>query len=565
MTIESVDPQEQMVINEVSRDVDPRSRFGFYRGIVEDIDDPERLERAKVRVWAVHGPKDRTPRDALPWATVAEPFGGAYDTGSFLVPPVGASVIVGFEQGIEDYPFIIGTFRGRPVRNESNPNAYLSEGDHGVERVWQPPDNDTETPKDVYEEKAAGDHHPTRGVVAKSYKGHTISYDDGDGKENLRITDRAGQVLEFHCPVAPDAQFGTTCRVGNSAQRGTRSAIRGDQLPQDAMRDKKAHIRFKDLAGQEVFLDAKSMNERIRILSRNEQGSSTQSLELASGKGKEFIRLKDKTGSIIEMDPNGFASITLQDNGGNRVSLQRGGILEIRTSADLDTTVTRNSKIQVGGSKTETVIGSETSSVLGNLSRAISNDASLGVLGNTVATIGGALQLLISNAPVPAVPANVPSPSDTPLDVKLNLGGYRVDTNAGDGELHTLLGALKLHTTAGNASLYTGTGNVYLGLETAPYAVMRGPTYNTALTSFLTSLSTYMVGITALAASSVTAYTDLAAKTASPGTLNPLNSGFNTLLGAWTVFTPIVATFIPAISAFSSAQTGWLSTKVFTE
>jgi len=128
-------------------------------------------------------------------------------------------------------------------------------------------------------------------------KGHSIVAEDGDGKEHLRMTDRSGQVIEFYCPVHPDAQLsgnsqkkpdGTrkSCpdlRDGNSAQRGPRSALRGDALPQDAMRDKKAHIRIKDISGQQIMMNAKSMDESIKIVSKDSMSSSKQSIELYSG------------------------------------------------------------------------------------------------------------------------------------------------------------------------------------------------------------------------------------------------------------------------------------------
>lgn len=77
--------------------------YGKHRGTVVDNVDPLVLGRIRVAVPAVSA--------ALPssWAMPCVPIAGA-QMGTFLVPPIGASVWVEFEGGDPDYPIWVGGF-----------------------------------------------------------------------------------------------------------------------------------------------------------------------------------------------------------------------------------------------------------------------------------------------------------------------------------------------------------------------------------------------------------------------------------------------------------------------
>lgn len=409
---------------------------GCYRGKVESIDDPDQLGRVRARVWAVHRDDSNTPDAALPWAEVNESGGGGYDYGSFNPPPVGSGVWVMFEGGDANFPVVVGTFRGVPKRNADNPNIFLvKDRQPVVEGAWKPPDEETETPKDVFEDVHDGDPHPTKRVWHKSYKGHTIVIEDGDGKESFKIIDRAGQIIEFDCAVDP--QYAK----GNAAQRGVRDAIRGDQLPHNAMRDKRASIRIRDLSGQEIALDARNQDESITIRGRSRSGSENR-VVLRSGKGKDSIEIIDSGGNSLRFDPHSDTPIAIKDTSGNSIIFDKGaGKIRI-TGAKINEEEVPQKKITVTGKKESDIRGDELKQILGNKQTKVINDFLGSVLGNAQLSVGGALKMLLTNT----------SPSGaetTALDIQLTTGSFSLDIKT--------LGNISLTTTSGNVELSTAT------------------------------------------------------------------------------------------------------------
>jgi hypothetical protein len=84
-----------------------RSRFwGKYRGIVQDVDDPEGLARLRAYVPEV------LDTEVSPWALPCAPYTGA-DQGLHAVPPVGAGVWIEFEAGDPARPIWVGGWWGR--------------------------------------------------------------------------------------------------------------------------------------------------------------------------------------------------------------------------------------------------------------------------------------------------------------------------------------------------------------------------------------------------------------------------------------------------------------------
>jgi hypothetical protein len=464
---------------------------GCYRGRVESIDDPDRLGRVRVRVWALHSDETVVPDSSLPWAEVNEDGGGGFDFGSFDPPPVGASVWVMFEGGDSDLPVVIGTFRGIPKRDSINPNIFLVKDQKpNVETAWKPPDEELETPKDVFDEVYAGDPHPTRRVWKKSYKGHTILIEDGDGKEFLRIVDRAGQVIEMDCPV--DEEYSK----GNAAQRGARDAIRGDQLPHNIMRNKRASIRIRDLSGQEILLDARHLDERVIIRGKSRTGAENQII-LRSGKGKESIELRDSAGDYILLDPNSETPIRLQDSAGNGIKFEKGSGGVVISSAKVTTEEAPQKKTTIKGTKESDIRGDEVKQVQGNKKTQVVNDASVGVLGNTSLSLGGALKVVVANT-------SPSGPETTPLDIQLltgnfhlnikTLGNITLDTTSGNVELSTLAGNATLKTSSiGNANVDATVGKVLLGNALLPTALgsmeqlVKGNTFQTQMATYLSA------------------------------------------------------------------------------
>lgn len=68
----------------------------FYRAVVMGIDDPQHLGRIKVKIPALHSTTNN-----YPYAYPAVMSGMGYQTGQFILPPIGSIVFVGFEYGNE--------------------------------------------------------------------------------------------------------------------------------------------------------------------------------------------------------------------------------------------------------------------------------------------------------------------------------------------------------------------------------------------------------------------------------------------------------------------------------
>ena len=133
---------------------------GKYRGTVIDNVDPMQMGRIMVEVPDVSNVLTST------WAMPCVPFAGP-QSGSFAVPPIGASVWVEFEQGNSDYPIWSGCFWG----SAAEVPALALAAPPGVQAiVLQSVGQNTLMISDV-----PG---PTGGILLKSSTGATIAIND---------------------------------------------------------------------------------------------------------------------------------------------------------------------------------------------------------------------------------------------------------------------------------------------------------------------------------------------------------------------------------------------------
>jgi uncharacterized protein involved in type VI secretion and phage assembly len=118
-------------------------------GIVTNNEDPDNLGRVKVSFpWLTEGEESA-------WARVVTPVAGA-GRGLYWLPEVGDEVLLAFEHGDPDRPYVLGG-------------------------LW----NGRDTPP-----TDAGDGRQQR--VLKSRSGHLVRLDDSDGAEKIEIVDRSG-------------------------------------------------------------------------------------------------------------------------------------------------------------------------------------------------------------------------------------------------------------------------------------------------------------------------------------------------------------------------------------
>jgi len=125
--------------------------YGVVVGIVTNNRDPENMHRVKVRFpWLSNDVESN-------WARVAAPMAGK-DRGVYFLPEVDDEVLVAFEHGRVDHPYVLGClWNGQDTAPENN--------------------NDGEN------------NHRT----IKSRSGHVVRLNDAAGSETIEIIDKSGK------------------------------------------------------------------------------------------------------------------------------------------------------------------------------------------------------------------------------------------------------------------------------------------------------------------------------------------------------------------------------------
>lgn len=135
---------EETVVR-LARFVDEK-RFGKYRAIVINNQDPQKRGRLRLRIPSVLAEQDSD------WALPCLPYGGLDQQGMFFVPDVDAQVWVEFEEGDISRPIWVGTF-------------------------WQ---QQSDIPEDASKDE------PTTRMIRTS-SGHILQFDDAEGEEQFRL------------------------------------------------------------------------------------------------------------------------------------------------------------------------------------------------------------------------------------------------------------------------------------------------------------------------------------------------------------------------------------------
>jgi phage baseplate assembly protein V len=132
-------------------DRSPEARlYGVSVGVVTNNQDPDGLGRVKVKLPWLSGDVESH------WARVLTPMAGN-DRGLFLLPEVDDEVLVAFEHGSPEFPYVLGAlWNGKDKPPESN-----DDGNNNMRTI-------------------------------KSRSGHVVRLDDSDGSEKIEIIDGSG-------------------------------------------------------------------------------------------------------------------------------------------------------------------------------------------------------------------------------------------------------------------------------------------------------------------------------------------------------------------------------------
>ena len=138
----------------------------FYRAYVIDNNDPEKLGRVKIQI-----PSKHPNNTSYPWAYPACFAGLGFQTGMFLLPPVGSIVFVTFEYSDEHRPIYFG---GVPTKYSPGKTQYYGTFiNNGMSRT-------------VSDDDLPFEYNGTQQIVYKAPNGSILYFDSSD-KDNLIV------------------------------------------------------------------------------------------------------------------------------------------------------------------------------------------------------------------------------------------------------------------------------------------------------------------------------------------------------------------------------------------
>jgi uncharacterized protein involved in type VI secretion and phage assembly len=149
---------------------------GVAAGIVTNNKDPDGMGRVKLKFpWL----SDENESD---WVRVTTLMAGG-ERGTFFLPEVGDEVLVAFDHGDINYPYIIGAlWNGNDAPPETN-----SDGKNNLRKIKSRSGHEIVFDDNAEESKEK--------LEIKTNAGHTLVLDDAAGKEQIGITSRAGHKM----------------------------------------------------------------------------------------------------------------------------------------------------------------------------------------------------------------------------------------------------------------------------------------------------------------------------------------------------------------------------------
>ncbi|MFH1119797.1 MAG: phage baseplate assembly protein V [Bacteroidota bacterium] len=132
-----------------------------HSAVVKDTADPESLSRIRAELFWQRGNKLDTP-----WMRIVTPYAGE-NKGFHFIPEIGEEVLIGFEGGNPERPYVIGSFYNGKTKPDQR---------------WQTSDNDYKT--------------------IRSRSGHTIEMIDKQGSEEIKIYDGSPDNYNYSITLA---------------------------------------------------------------------------------------------------------------------------------------------------------------------------------------------------------------------------------------------------------------------------------------------------------------------------------------------------------------------------
>ncbi len=210
--------------------------YGVVVGIVTNNVDPDKLGRVKVRFpWL-------SDEDESHWARIATLMAGP-GRGAFFLPEVDDEVLVAFENGNVDVPYVVGALWNgvdTPIQtNEDEKNNIRQIITRSGHSLTFDDNSDDGTEK----------------ITLQTQLGHTVEMDDTDGTGSISVTTAAGHVLTLS-DADEKAELTTTAghtlTMDDAGEAVSIATAGGHTLSLD---DSGKSVGLVDSGGNEVVLD----------------------------------------------------------------------------------------------------------------------------------------------------------------------------------------------------------------------------------------------------------------------------------------------------------------------
>ena len=171
--------------------------FLWFIGKVEDVNDPLKLGRVRVRINNVHTEDPSIlATDRLPWATPMQGITSAaiLEKGQSPTGLLVGSSVIGFFADAKRYqqPIIMGTFAGNTTYPDSDDGHEVNQLARGTNKLTKTPDSTNSEPDNPYAAEYPKNH------VYESESGHIVEIDDTADAERIHIYHKSGTFIEMH-------------------------------------------------------------------------------------------------------------------------------------------------------------------------------------------------------------------------------------------------------------------------------------------------------------------------------------------------------------------------------